>query len=306
MELRQLKYFIAVAEELHFGRAAESLHLSQPALSKQIQALEDSLKIQLLERTKHSCRLTMAGKKFLETAHRILQEMEEGIQVTRQIANGQLGLVRVGFTEATLYSLAPNIFKTYREHYPQVDLILTSAGTETNVEALRTHRIDVGFVYLPIREPSLAVYPLYEETYLAALHSSHRLTRQKQISLQSLANEPLIFYPRSLAPVFYAHFIQSCQKAGFLPNIVQEAELGQTRLGLASAGVGIAFILSPLQNLNAKRVVYRPLSDNFPSLKLALAWRKNESSPVVHEFINFFLSLLEFKSDGETTSTIQI
>jgi DNA-binding transcriptional LysR family regulator len=248
----------------------------------------------------------MAGKKFLETAHRILQEMEEGIQVTRQIANGQLGLVRVGFTEATLYSLAPNIFKTYREHYPQVDLILTSAGTETNVEALRTHRIDVGFVYLPIREPSLAVYPLYEETYLAALHSSHRLTRQKQISLQSLANEPLIFYPRSLAPVFYAHFIQSCQKAGFLPNIVQEAELGQTRLGLASAGVGIAFILSPLQNLNAKRVVYRPLSDNFPSLKLALAWRKNESSPVVHEFINFFLSLLEFKSDGETTSTIQI
>ncbi|MGK7951687.1 MAG: LysR family transcriptional regulator [Xenococcaceae cyanobacterium] len=116
MELRQLKYFIAVAEELHFGRAAESLHLSQPALSKQIQALEDSLKIQLLERTKHSCRLTMAGQKFLEKARRILQEVEEGIQVTRQVADGKIGRVRVGFTEATLYSLAPNIFKTYQEH----------------------------------------------------------------------------------------------------------------------------------------------------------------------------------------------
>jgi DNA-binding transcriptional LysR family regulator len=285
MELRQIKYFIAVAEELHFGRAAESLHLSQPALSKQIQALEDSLKIQLLERTKHSCQLTMAGKKFLETARKIVQEIEEGIQVTKQVADGQVGRVRVGFTEATLFSIAPKIFKIYREHYPQVDLVLTSGGTETNVEALRTHRIDVGFVYLPIREPSLTVYPLYEETYLAALPSFHRLAKQKQISLQSLANEPLIFYPRSLAPVFFAHFIQCCEQVGFLPKIVQEAELGQTRLGLVSAGVGISFVLSPLQNLSTKGVVYRPLSDKFPTLKLALAWRHNESSPAVHEFI---------------------
>jgi DNA-binding transcriptional LysR family regulator len=131
---------------------------------------------------------------------------------------------------------------------------------------------------------------LYEETYLAALPSSHRLTKHKQISLQSLANEPLIFYPRSLAPVFFAHFIHCCEQAGFLPNIAQEAELGQTRLGLVAAGVGISFVLSALQNLSAKGVVYRPLSDNFPTLKLALAWRKNESSPVVHEFIKVLKS----------------
>ncbi len=285
MELRQLKYFIAVAEELHFGRAAESLHLSQPALSKQIQALEDSLKIQLLERTKHSCRLTMAGQKFLEKARRILQEVEEGIQVTRQVADGKIGRVRVGFTEATLYSLAPNLFKIYREHYPQVNLILTSGGTENNVEALRNHRIDVGFVYLPIREPSLSVYPLYEEAYVTALPISHRLAKQKQISLQSLANEPLIFYPRSLAPVLYAYFIQCCEQAGFLPNIVQEAEPSQTSLGLVSAGVGITFVLSAMQNLSVKGVVYRPLIGNFLTLKLALAWRGDESSPAVQEFI---------------------
>jgi DNA-binding transcriptional LysR family regulator len=147
MELRQLKYFIRVAEELHFGRAAESLHLSQPALSKQIQALEDSLEIQLFERTKHWVRLTSAGQKFLETAHRILHEVEEGIQVTRQVANGEIGRLRIGFTEATLFSLAPNIVRTYREQYPQVKLILTSGGTEAQVEAIRTHQIDVGFVY---------------------------------------------------------------------------------------------------------------------------------------------------------------
>jgi DNA-binding transcriptional LysR family regulator len=284
MELRQLKYFIRVAEELHFGRAAESLHLSQPALSKQIQALEDSLEIQLFERTKHFCRLTIAGHKFLETARRIIQDLEEGIQVTKQVADGQIGRLRIGFTEATLFSIAPHIFKIYRDKYPQVDVIVTSGGTETNVEALRTYQIDVGFVYLPIREPSLNVYPLYEDTYIAALKASHPLARHKQLSLQHLANEPLIFYPRSLAPVFYADFIKLCEQAGFVPNILQEAELTQTRLGLVASGVGISFILSDMQNFLVKDVVYRPIED-FPTLKLALAWRDSESSPVVHEFI---------------------
>ncbi|KAM3109765.1 LysR family transcriptional regulator [Phormidesmis sp. 146-33] len=285
MELRQLKYFITVAEELHFGRAAESLHLSQPALSKQIQALEDSLEIRLLERTKHWVRLTIAGQKFLETAHKVLREVEEGIQITKQVAEGQVGQVRIGLTEATLFSLAPKIVRHYRNNYSQVKLILTSGGTEAHVEALRTHRIDVGFVYLPIREPSLSIHPLFEETYVAALPPFHRLARQKQIALQSLATEPLIFYPRSLAPVLYAAFIKHCEQAGFVPNIVHEAELAQTRLGLAAAGVGITFVLSDMQNLSAKGVVYRPLIGDFLTLKLAIAWRHNEPSPVVHEFL---------------------
>lgn len=287
MELRQLKYFITVAEVLHFGRAAEALHLSQPALSKQIQALEDSLGVQLLERTKHWVRLTIAGQKFLETAHRILQEVEQGIQATRQIADGEMGRLKIGFTEATLFSLAPDIIKTYRERYPQVELIVTSGGTETHVEALRTHQIDVGFVYLPIREPSLAIRPLFEEAYVAALPASHRLARQKQIALSSLANEPLIFYPRSLAPVLYANFIKCCEQAGFVPNVLQEAELAQTRLGLAAAGVGITFVLSKMQSLSAKGVIYRSIIGEFPTLKLALAWRQDESSPVVHELLKY-------------------
>jgi DNA-binding transcriptional LysR family regulator len=285
MEFRQLKYFIAVAEELHFGRAAESLHLSQPALSKQIQALEDSLEIQLFERTKHWVKLTSAGQKFLETARRVLHDVEEGIQITRQIADGHAGTVRVGLTEATLFCLAPSILRICRERYPQVNLILSSGGTEAHVEALRTHQIDIGFVYLPIREPSLFVEPLYEESYIAALSTAHPLAKQKLIPLQALANEPLIFYPRSLAPILYANFIKCCEQAGFVPNVVQEAELAQTRLGLAAAGVGITFILADVQNLSAKGVVYQPLASNFLTLKLALAWRRTESSPVVHEFI---------------------
>jgi DNA-binding transcriptional LysR family regulator len=288
MEFRQLKYFVTVAEELHFGRAAAMLHLSQPALSKQIQALEESLEVQLFERTKHWVRLTIAGQQLLETARRILQDVEAGVQITKQVAEGQIGQVRVGFTEATLFSLAPKVLRQYREQYPQVRLVLASGGTEAHVEALRTHRIDVGLVYLPIREPSMSIEPLFEEVYVVALPASHRLARQKQLSLQSLAKEPLIFYPRSLAPVLYANFINHCEQAGFTPTIIQEAELAQTRLGLVAAGVGISFVLSDMQNLSVKGVVYRPFTENFLTLKLALAWRQNELSPVVHELLKVF------------------
>jgi DNA-binding transcriptional LysR family regulator len=285
MELRQLNYFVTLAEVLHFGRAAEALHLSQPALSKQIQALEDSLEVQLFERTKHWVKLTIAGQKFLETAHRILHDVEEGILITQQVAHGKMGRLRIGFTEASLFRFAPDIVRTYRERHPQVELVLSSGGTETQVEALRTHQLDVGFVYLPIREPSLLIHPLLEERYVAALPAAHRLARQSQISLPDLANEPLIFYPRSLAPVLYANFIKCCEAAGFLPHIVQEAEFAQTRLGLAAAGLGITVVLSTMQSLSLRGVVYKPLSKDFPTLNLALAWRQDESSPVVQEFV---------------------
>jgi DNA-binding transcriptional LysR family regulator len=285
MELRQLESFIRVAEELHFGRAAQALHLSQPALSKQIQALEDGLGIKLFERTKHWVKLTIAGRQFLETAYQVLRDLEEGIHVTKQIAQGQAGRLRIGLTEAALFGLAPTLIRTYRQHYPQVELILTSGGTEANVEALRIRQIDVGFVYLPIREPSLSVSPLFEQSYVAALPRTHRLAKLKQLSLQSLANEALIFYPRAIAPVLYANFIKDCEQAGFAPNILQEAELAQTRLGLVAAGAGITFVLSDMQNLSVKNVVYRPFAENFLTLQLALAWRQNESSPTVYELL---------------------
>jgi DNA-binding transcriptional LysR family regulator len=292
MELRQLRYFIAVAEALHFGRAAETLHLSQPALSKQIQALEDSLGIQLFERTNHWVKLTIAGQQFLKTAYQILQDIEEGIYVTRQIAQGQAGRLRIGLTEATLFGLGPTLVKAFREQYPQVKLVLTSGDTEANIEALRIHQIDVGFVYLPIREPSLSVAPLEEQTYLVALPKTHQLAKQQQISLSSLANEPLIFYPRSRAPVLYASFIGHCEQAGFTPHVVQEAELGQTRLGLVAAGIGISFVLSNLQHLTATGVVYRPLAEKILTLNLAIAWRQDESSsPVVHTFLQMLKNI---------------
>jgi DNA-binding transcriptional LysR family regulator len=285
MEFRQLTYFIAVAEELHFGRAAQRLHLSQPALSKQIKALENSLEIKLFDRTKHWVKLTPAGKQFLATARHTLQQLEQGVKAAQQVARGEIGRLRIGFTNPALLTVVPNILEQYRDRYPKVELTLLGGGTETQIEALRTHQVDVSFVYTPIRADTLSVYPLFEETFLLALPQSHPLTRQKQVSLKSLANESFILYPRSLAPVLYNEFLQCCTQAGFTPKIVQEGEMTDTRLGLVAAGMGITFIISGLQNLRLKGVVYKPLEDIFPRLKLALAWRKDESSVLVDEFL---------------------
>lgn len=292
MEFRQLIYFIAVAEELNFSRAAQRLHLSQPALSKQIQALENSLEIELFNRTKHWVKLTPAGKQFLVTARNTLQQLEQGVKAARQVARGEIGGLRIGFPNPALLTIVPNILDRYRSLYPEVELTLLGGGTETQVEALQTHQADVSLVYTPIREDSLSTYPLYEETFLVALPKSHPLTKQKQVTLESLANESFILYPRSLAPNLFNEFLQCCNRAGFVPNIVQEGEMTDTRLGLVAAGMGVAFIISGLQNIRLKGVVYRPLADNFPKLKLAIAWRKGESSPLVHEFLKITKALV--------------
>ena len=285
MDFRQLRYFIAVAEELHFRRAAERLHLSQPALSKQIRALENSIEIELFDRTKHWVRLTPAGTEFLATARGVLQQLERGVKVAQQVSRGEIGKLGIGFPNPALLTIVPKILEQYRSLYPKVKLTFVGGGTETQVEALRTHQVDVSLLYTPIQEDNLCTYPLYEERFLVALPSSHPLAKQKQVALKSLANEPLILYPRSLAPVLYNEFIQCCAQAGFVPNIVQEGEMTDTRLGLVAAEVGIAFIITGLQNLRLKGVIYRPLNDNFPKLKLSLAWRKAESSLLVHEFL---------------------
>lgn len=290
MELRQLKYFVVVAQELHFGRAARRLHLSQPALSKQIRALENNLDVLLLERTKHWVKLTPAGQKLLETAQRILRETEQGIKLVQQIGRGEIGQLKIGFTTPALYSVLPGILRRYCDRFPEVELILTGAGTEEQVEALCTHQIDLGFVSPPVREKSLALQTVFEGTYLVALPTSHPLANQEQILLVSLRDEPIIFYPRFKGPAFYTQFLELCQQAGFTPNIVQEVEMTHTRLGMVAADLGIAFIASSLQNLTTKGVVYRKLVEDFPKLEIALAWRKEDRSSLLLEFIQLLSS----------------
>jgi DNA-binding transcriptional LysR family regulator len=214
-----------------------------------------------------------------------LDDLERGIQLTRKIAYQESKQIRIGATVPALYSLVPKILEDYQKRYSDVEVVLTGEGTETQVAALGNNELDAGFIHLPINDRNLCVDTLCQDSLLVALPVSHRLSRHEQIPLKLLARENLILHPRATGSALYAQFEELCQQSGFIPKIVREAERMDTRLGLVMSGVGIALVLSSYQMLSVRGLVYRPLAEKFPALKLALAWRKQESSPMVREFV---------------------
>lgn len=285
MELHSLRYFVAVAEELHFGRAATRLHITQPALSRQIRGLEEELGIELLRRTKRTVELTEAGTAFLVEVRKALQQVESAIHVAQRVARGEVGTLRIAFTPSAMHTVLPTILKQFRDRHPQVKLEMTELCTLDQVNTLRTETIDVGLLHPPIEAPSLNLYPLQGEKLVVALPQSHPLTKQKQLRLKSLATEPLILHPRYEGPVLYDQILNLCRAAGFEPHIVHEEVKHQTRVGLVAAGIGITFVPESVQQSGIAGVSYCPLIGAAPELQLAIAWRPERMSPVLQEFL---------------------
>jgi DNA-binding transcriptional LysR family regulator len=291
MELHDLRYFVAVAEDLHFGRAAERLHITQPALSRQIQSLEAELDVQLFQRTKRSVQLTIAGQTFLEEARQILCHAEQAIQTTRRVARGEIGQLRLSFTASALRSVLPEMVRVFRDRYPDVQLTMNERCTHDQVIALQNHQVDVGFLYLPVDEKLLTLQPIAEEVWIVALPKGHTLATQKHLTLSALANEAFILHPRQAGAAFYDQIIQLCERSGFYPNVVQEVETSQTRVGLVAAGMGITFVPEHLQNAGDTEVIYRHLKGDAPKLQLAIARRRDNFSPVVQQFLQVIAEL---------------
>ncbi|MBD2772691.1 LysR family transcriptional regulator [Iningainema tapete] len=285
MEFRHLTYFVAVAEELHFGRAAKRLYVTQQALSKQIHCLEAELEIQLFYRTKRSCQLTEAGVVFLEEARRLLDQALHAVQVTKRVARGEVGQLKLSFASPALHSVLPKILKIFRETHPDVEVILKEISTLEQVKALLKNEVDVGFLYPPINENSLNLQPILEEALMIVLPAYHPLAALKHLPLEALANEPFILHPRHEGPVLYDQIMSLCEQAGFQPKVVQEVAMSQTRIGWVAAGIGISFVFASLQNLINSEVVYRALDGATLTLQLAAAWRVDNSSPVLQEFL---------------------
>lgn len=284
MELHDLHYFVAVAENLHFGRAAEQLHLTQPALSRQIRALENELEVQLFYRTKRKVELTIAGQTFLEEARQILRHAERAVLTTRKVARGEMGELKLSFTASALRSVVPQILRVFRDRYPEVRLTLTEQCTCDQVEALLARQIDVGFLHPPVDETLLVTIPLRTDVCAIALPEDHPLVRKKLLNLSDLAHEPFLLHPRQEGPNFYDRILRLCQEAGFRPNVVQEVTANQTRIGLVAAGMGITFIPETLQDIGDPTVIYRYLQGPAPTLPLAIARRCDDTSPVVQHF----------------------
>jgi DNA-binding transcriptional LysR family regulator len=271
MELRHLRYFIAVAEELHFGRAAERLYIAQSALSQQILGLEAELEVQLLERTKRRVRLTIAGQALLEDAREILFRVEQAVERSQRVAREEIGQLRIGFTILSLHSVLPQILATFRNLHPNVQLILSEMSTQTQLEALRAKQIDVGFLHPPVNQQDLELFDIKMETMMVVLPSQHPLAQRKQLTMRSLIPYPSIVHPRHEGPVLYDRILQLYANVGCQPKIAQEVTTSPTRIGLVATGIGVTFVPEGLCALTYPGIVYKKLSGAIPKLSYAIA-----------------------------------
>jgi DNA-binding transcriptional LysR family regulator len=287
MELRHLRYFLAVAEERHFGRAAERLGMAQPPLSKAIQALERELGTQLFRRVPRHLELTDAGQVFLEEARTILARTEHAVRSAERAGRGELGKICVGFTPAASFNaFVPATIRAFRQTYPDVSMDLREADTTALCRALSAGNVDVAFIRPPAVDfADLRVDELFDEDMLVALPTGHRLASSVMVPLAALAGEPFILYPRWLAPSMYDAVLAACCKAGFVPDIAQEAPQVAAAINLVAAGFGVSIVPASMQQIHGDGVVYRPLLGTMLRAPLSLASRRDERSAAVRNFI---------------------
>ena len=289
IDLRQLRYFVAVAEEMHFGRAATRLHMTQPPLSQTIQALEATLGTALFSRTKRSVSLTAAGVAMLPEARRILMQAELMPAIARRAASGESGRLSLSFVSTADYSVLPPFLREFRKHYPQVQIDLREATTDVQLEDLAQGRIDAGLVIPPLSDKAkgdIDYMPvLSEPLILAAPTGIKALQGKKNIPLKILRDMPLIIFPRRIAPAFHDAILAYFHEAGLTPKIEQEAIQMQTIVGLVSAGMGIALVPQSVSNLKRPGVDYKTLAGKSPIVETGVAWRRDNDSPVLHAFL---------------------
>jgi DNA-binding transcriptional LysR family regulator len=285
MELRQLRYFVAVAEELHFRRAAARLHISQPPLSQQIARLEEELGVSLLTRSRRRVQLTAAGEAFLRDARLMLAELDVAVATARRIDTGQSGLLRVNFVGSALLSIVPGIVQRFRGGQPEVELELRERSTVDQLRAVSAGVVDVGLVRPPVEvEDDLRTVVVMRERTVAALPVGHPLAQLRRVPLRRLATEPLVLFPRQQAPGFHDLLTSRLAATGTSPHVVQYAPEMLTIIGLVAAGIGVSPVPASLSRLALEGVTYRPLS-GAPDTELLAVYRAGESSPLVAAFI---------------------
>ncbi|VVE12784.1 LysR family transcriptional regulator [Pandoraea eparura] len=298
MDLRQLRYFVAVAEERHFGRAAQRLSMTQPPLSQQIRALEASLGAPLFVRTNRSVELTAVGRQLLPEVRRILADADALPAFAQGLAHGEVGTLSLGFVSTADYGILPPLLREFGKRYPRVRLQLLEATSDVQVEALMDGRIDAGLFIPPVPARyanELSYLPIVREPLMLALPAGRGMAAGEDavgvalpgdaVSLADFADEPLVIFPRRVAPAFY-DIIMGCYAAlGLTPRVGQEAIQMQTIVSLVSAGMGVALVPQSLCHLRRTGVRYRALRETSTLIETGLLWRTAEVTPVLEGFL---------------------
>ncbi|GAC1429092.1 MAG: LysR family transcriptional regulator [Ktedonobacteraceae bacterium] len=285
MELRHLRYFIAVAEELHFGRAATRLFIVQPSLSQQIRQLEDELGFSLLRRTKRSVELTDAGRVFLAEARKVLAQVQEAKRAAQRAYSGEIGRLVIGYISSSTYDLLPIMLSAYRQRFPDVDVALRELTTQEQLRALEEEAIQVGLLRLPINDPMVHIEVVRREPIVCVLPEGHPLAIHERIAAPLLANEPFVLQSRQRGGGYYAQLIHLCLASGFSPNVIQEVTEMHTIVSLVAAGMGVSLVPLSIKNIRSQGVVYRELEGSTPVTEMAIAWRRSSRSTIVQNFL---------------------
>jgi DNA-binding transcriptional LysR family regulator len=287
MELRHLRYFLAVAEELNFTRAAKRLNIAQPPLTQQIKALEAEMGVLLFDRTGYRVELTDAGKSFVPQVARILADVRNAVLIAQRAAAGEVGHVRVGFTESASFNpLVTAAFRQFRLTYPEVEVSLEESPTTVLAAGLRDGRVDAAFVRPPLRTAEgIALHLIDEEEMVVAVSTSHPLAERADLEIKDLANETFVLYPRVERPGLADTVIAACEKAGFSPKVKQYTPQLSSTINLVAASLGVSIVPKSMQGLQPHAVAYKRLRDQHLTALLGIAHREGESSAPILRFI---------------------
>jgi DNA-binding transcriptional LysR family regulator len=286
MELRQLRYFVAVAEDLHFGHAATRLHIVQSALSRQISLLERELGVHLLDRSGRGVALTDAGADLLSDARRLLASADAARERATRAGKGERGTLRVGFIAPAVYEVLPRTLRAFQRQSPQVRLILHEVPNAPALAGLVSGDLDIAFVRLPlVPDPMLTCVEVSDEPVMIALPHDHRLAAQEEIDLADLAEDHFIMIPRAQEPELFDDYVGMCRTAGFSPRVSHDADRTHVALGLVSGGLGVAFVPASSRSAGLDGVVHRSLRDVNPRLVIGLAWSSLLGDATVENFV---------------------
>lgn len=310
MDLKQLRCFIAVAEELHFGRAAERLHMASPSLSRQIALLEAELDVRLFSRTTRTVTMTRAGAAFVDEAKEILNRTRQAASSVQEVARNEGNLLRIGALDTAAAGLLPDIFVGFRKQFPETRIQLVEATTSRQLQGLVTGKLDLGFLRPPVNEPDLQWEYLLQEKLLVAISPSHPLAAKDQIDLQSLLKEALILPAKHARPCTYNLVMRYFDGVGVQPNVVQEATEKQTIISMVAAGMGLALVPEWVSKLQMAGVVYRPLNYVLadpppPEALLGICWRRHQKLEVRDRFLAYLRTFMRpDESDSASNVTL--
>jgi len=274
VELRHLRSFVVVAEELHFGRAAARLFVVQPALSKQIAALERELDVVLLRRDRHGVALTTAGRALLDDARRVLGQADAAVERAQAAGRGTTGTLRIGFIAPVLYDLLPGLLRPFRARYPEVRLVLQEMHNREAVDGVLAGRVQVAFVRTPLPpEPDLRVRPVRTEALVVAVPAGGHLDTGGPLGVADLADEDLVLIGRAQEPELHDSYLALCAAHGFRPRVAHEVDRTHVAVGLVACGLGVALVPQSARRVAHPDVAYRPLAEPSARLTVGVAWR---------------------------------